>query len=119
MANIIEKIFHLEKRELNRYAREADRVIAYEKEMRALTDDELRAKTAATANALMFISTCFSRFTYADGRLRRRGRRPTFIYIDVRRGRKFILPRGFISASVLRLLRLEALRRRCSAFFLF
>ena len=52
MANIIEKIFHLEKRELNRYAREADRVIAYEKEMRALTDDELRAKTAAFQHLL-------------------------------------------------------------------
>ena len=52
MANIIEKIFHLEKRELNRYAREADRVITYEKEMRALTDDELRAKTAAFQHLL-------------------------------------------------------------------
>ena len=52
MANIIEKIFHLEKRELNRYAREADRVIAYEKEMRALTDDELRAKTATFQHLL-------------------------------------------------------------------
>ncbi len=46
MANIIESIFHLEKRELNRYAREADRVMSYEKEFRALTDDQLRAKTA-------------------------------------------------------------------------
>ncbi len=46
MANFIEAIFHLEKRELNRYAREADRVMSYEKEFRALTDDELRAKTA-------------------------------------------------------------------------
>ena len=45
MANIIEKIFHLEKRELNRYAREADRVIAYEDEIAALTDDQLREKT--------------------------------------------------------------------------
>ena len=45
MANFIEAIFHLEKRELNRYAREADRVMSYEKEFRALTDDELRAKT--------------------------------------------------------------------------
>ena len=52
MANIIEKIFHLEKRELNRYAREADRVIAYEKEMRALTDDQLREKTAAFQHLL-------------------------------------------------------------------
>ena len=46
MANIIESIFHLEKRELKRYAREADRVIAYQDEMRALTDDQLREKTA-------------------------------------------------------------------------
>ena len=46
MANIIESIFHLEKRELKRYAREADRVIAYQEEMRALTDDQLREKTA-------------------------------------------------------------------------
>jgi len=46
VANIIESIFHLEKRELNRYAREADRVMSYEKEFRALTDDQLRAKTA-------------------------------------------------------------------------
>lgn len=46
MANFIEAIFHLEKRELNRYAREADRVMSYEKEFRALTDDKLRAKTA-------------------------------------------------------------------------
>ncbi|MBP5217247.1 MAG: preprotein translocase subunit SecA [Bacilli bacterium] len=45
MANIFEKIFHFEKRELNRYAREADRVIAYEEEIRKLSDDELRAKT--------------------------------------------------------------------------
>ena len=52
MANIIEKIFHLEKRELNRYAREADRVIAYEKEMRALTDDQLREKTATFQHLL-------------------------------------------------------------------
>ena len=46
MANIFEKIFHFEKRELNRYAKEADKVIAYEQQMRALSDDELRAKTA-------------------------------------------------------------------------
>ena len=46
MANIIESIFHLEKRELKRYAREADRVIAYQDEMRALTDDQLRERTA-------------------------------------------------------------------------
>ena len=45
MANIIEAIFHLEKRELKRYAKEADKVIALQDEMRALSDDELRART--------------------------------------------------------------------------
>jgi len=45
VANIIERIFHLEKRELNRYAREADQVIALEETMAELTDDELKAKT--------------------------------------------------------------------------
>ena len=57
MANFIEAIFHLEKRELKRYAKEADRVMALADEMSALSDDELRAKTkkfqeylAASAN---------------------------------------------------------------------
>ena len=45
MSNIIEKIFRLEKRELNRYAKEADRVMAYDEEMSKLSDDDLRAKT--------------------------------------------------------------------------
>ena len=45
MANFIEAIFHLEKRELKRYGKEADRVMALEPEMMALTDDELRART--------------------------------------------------------------------------
>ena len=45
MANIFEKIFHFEKRELNRYSREADRVMAYEEDMKKLSDDELRGKT--------------------------------------------------------------------------
>ncbi|MDO5329953.1 MAG: preprotein translocase subunit SecA [Bacillota bacterium] len=45
MANFIEKLFQLEKRELKRYEREADRVIAYEEQMRALSDEDLRAKT--------------------------------------------------------------------------
>ena len=45
MANIFEKIFHFEKRELNRFAHEADRVIAYEEDMKKLSDDELRGKT--------------------------------------------------------------------------
>ncbi len=52
MANIIEKIFHLEKRELNRYAKEADRVMAYDEQFSKLTDDELRAKTAEFKEAL-------------------------------------------------------------------
>ncbi len=46
MSNIIEKIFHLERRELNRYEREADQVMAYDEAMSKLTDDELKAKTA-------------------------------------------------------------------------
>jgi preprotein translocase subunit SecA len=45
VANIIEKIFHLEERELNKYAREADRVLALEPEISKLSDDELKAKT--------------------------------------------------------------------------
>ena len=45
MANIIEKIFHLEQRELNKYAHEADKVIALEPTISALSDDELKAKT--------------------------------------------------------------------------
>ncbi|MBE6127078.1 MAG: preprotein translocase subunit SecA [Erysipelotrichaceae bacterium] len=45
MANFIEAIFHLEKRELKKIAKEADRVIALEETMAALTDDQLREKT--------------------------------------------------------------------------
>jgi len=45
VANIIEKIFHLEQRELNKYAHEADKVIALEPTISALSDDELKAKT--------------------------------------------------------------------------
>ena len=45
MANIIEKIFKFEKRELNKYAREADHIIELEKDIEKLSDDELRAKT--------------------------------------------------------------------------
>lgn len=45
MANFIEHIFHLEKRELARYAREADRIMALDEQMRALSDDDLREKT--------------------------------------------------------------------------
>ena len=52
MANFIESIFHLEKRELNRYAKQADRVMSYEDQMKALSDDELRAKTKEFQEAL-------------------------------------------------------------------
>ena len=52
MANFIESIFHLEKRELNRYGKQADRVMSYEDEMKALSDDELRAKTKEFQEAL-------------------------------------------------------------------
>lgn len=45
MANIIEKIFKLEARELARYGREADRVMSYEETMKGKTDDELREYT--------------------------------------------------------------------------
>ncbi|MDY5440750.1 MAG: preprotein translocase subunit SecA [Candidatus Enteromonas sp.] len=45
MANIFETIFKFEKRELNRYMKEADRVIAYEEEMSKLSDEELRERT--------------------------------------------------------------------------
>lgn len=46
MANIIEKIFHLERRELNKYEREAEQVMAYDEAMSKLSDEELKAKTA-------------------------------------------------------------------------
>ena len=52
MANFIESIFHLEKRELNRYAKQADKVMSYEEQMKALSDDELRAKTKEFQEAL-------------------------------------------------------------------
>ena len=52
MANIIEALFHLEKRELKKLEREADRVIALEPEIEKLTDDELRAKTEEFKNYL-------------------------------------------------------------------
>ena len=45
MGNFIEKIFQLEKRELNRYMREADRVMSYDEEMGKKSDEELVAKT--------------------------------------------------------------------------
>ena len=45
MGNFIEKLFRVDARVLKKYSHEADKVIAYEKEMRALSDEELRAKT--------------------------------------------------------------------------
>lgn len=46
MANFIESIFKLEKRELKRYGKEAEKIMALEPEISKLTDEELRAKTA-------------------------------------------------------------------------
>ena len=45
MANIFEKIFRFEKRELNRYAKEAEQIMALEPEIAKLSDDELRLET--------------------------------------------------------------------------
>ncbi len=45
MANFIEKLFRVDQRVLRKYEKEADKVIAYEKQMRAMSDEELRAKT--------------------------------------------------------------------------
>ena len=45
MANFIEKIFRIEARVLKKYEKEADKVISFEEQMKALSDDELRAKT--------------------------------------------------------------------------
>ena len=45
MANFIEKLFRVDARVLKKYSREADRVLEYEKEMRALSDEDLKAKT--------------------------------------------------------------------------
>ena len=41
MANFIEKLFRVDARVLKKYSREADRVLEYEKEMRALSDEDL------------------------------------------------------------------------------
>ncbi len=46
MANFIEKLFRFDERAISKYSREADRVIAFEKEMAACSDDELKEKTA-------------------------------------------------------------------------
>ena len=45
MANIFEKIFRFEKRELNKYGKEAEQIMALEPEIAKLSDDELRAET--------------------------------------------------------------------------
>jgi preprotein translocase subunit SecA len=45
MANFIEKIFRFDQRILKKYYRESEKVLAYEQEMAAKSDDELRAKT--------------------------------------------------------------------------
>jgi preprotein translocase subunit SecA len=52
MSNFIEKIFRLEEREVNKYAREADLVLAYDKQISALSDEELVAKTRQFQDAL-------------------------------------------------------------------
>lgn len=43
--NFIEKIFRFDQRALKKIKKESDKVIAYESEMAALSDDELKAKT--------------------------------------------------------------------------
>ncbi len=45
MANFIEKIFRFDQRILKKYYRESEKVLAFEQEMAAKSDDELRAKT--------------------------------------------------------------------------
>jgi preprotein translocase subunit SecA len=52
VSNFIEKIFHLEQKELNKYARQADIILGYEPKIAALSDDALRAKTAEFREAL-------------------------------------------------------------------
>ncbi len=52
MPNFIEKIFHLEQKELSKYARQADIVLGYEPKISALSDDQLKAKTAEFREAL-------------------------------------------------------------------
>ena len=52
MANFIEKLFRVDQRVLKKYSKEADKVLAYEEEMRSLSDDELKAKTAMFKEAL-------------------------------------------------------------------
>ena len=45
MANFIEKLFKFDKKALNKYRLQANKVLEYEKEIADLTDDELREKT--------------------------------------------------------------------------
>ena len=45
MANFIEKLFRIDARILKKYDKEADKVLALEDQMKALSDDELKAKT--------------------------------------------------------------------------
>ena len=43
--SFLETLFRIEKRQLNRLAKEADKVLAFEATMQALTDEQLQAKT--------------------------------------------------------------------------
>ena len=52
MANFIEKIFRFDARTLKKYRKEAQKVIAFEDQMAALTDDELKANTVKFREAL-------------------------------------------------------------------
>ena len=52
VANFIDSIFQLEKRELKRYEKKADIVMSYADAMKKLSDDELRAKTREFQEAL-------------------------------------------------------------------
>lgn len=45
MANFIEKLFRVDERVLKKYDKMADHVLAYEKEMAGLSDEQLQAKT--------------------------------------------------------------------------
>ena len=45
MANFVEKIFRIDQRILKKYVKESKKVMALEEQMKALTDDQLRAKT--------------------------------------------------------------------------
>ena len=45
MANFIEKLFRIDQRVLNKYKKEAKKVLALDEQMRALSNEELQAKT--------------------------------------------------------------------------